>query len=207
MDSKLVETNKKVPVKFPKIKLTVIKENGYCYHNYKLGDEFILDDFTHPPKHFCAGLMKSAFPVIYALTFGAEFKFRDNMKSLTVTCPDNGKLAFKVEVLDDKDQVIVKPQLEKPKGPNPKVLEIEVDEVSGPCVYNYKKGDKIRVKGLKTPEGFCGAAYSALFPVLFAMNFGAEFSFEADSKCKTGTTCPDNGNIKFKVRRIEEENK
>lgn len=188
-------------VKFPKLKCTVIEKKGYCYHNYEVGDEFILDDFTHPPKHFCAGFMKSAFPCMYALTFGAEFKFMDNMKSMKTTCPDGGKLTFKIEVLDDQGKVIIKPKPEVSTGPNPKDLEIEVEEVSGHCFYGYKKGDKFQVKGLRTPEGFCGAAYSMLFPVLFALNFGAEFSFEENPVCKTGSTCPDGGNIKFKVRR------
>ena len=198
-----MDQDKKMPrVKFPKLKMTVIEQKGYCYHEYKVGDEFILDDFTHPPKHFCAGLIKSAFPCLYALTFGGEFKFMENTKSIKTTCPDNAKLTFKIEVLDDEDKVVNKPQVEKPK-PNPKDLEIEVQEVCGHCFFGYKKGDKFRVKGLKTPDGFCGAAYSVLFPVLFALNFGASFSFEKDPVCKTGTACPDGGNLKFKVRRIE----
>ena len=193
---------KKMPrVKFPKFKLTLIKQEGYCYHNYKVGDEFILDDFTHPPKHFCTGIVKSAFPCLYALTFGANFKFMPNTKSITTTCPDNGKLTFKIEVLDDEGKVVNEPQKEKPKGPSPKTLEIEVQEVTGHCFYGYKKGDKFEVTGLATPAGFCGAAYSVLFPVLFALNFDANFSFEDDPNCKTGITCPDGGNIKFKIRR------
>ncbi|MBN2120611.1 MAG: TIGR04076 family protein [Candidatus Omnitrophica bacterium] len=191
-------------VKFPRLKLTVIKKEGYCYHNYDVGDELILDDFTHPPKDFCLGLAKSAFSCLYALTFGASFGFMENTKSINTTCPDNAKLSFKIEVLDDKGKVTFLPQKEKPKGPNPKTFEIEVEEVRGYCHYGYKKGDIFKVKGLKTPEGFCGAAYSVLFPVLFALNFGASFSFEKDPDCKTGTACPDNGYIKFKVRRLEQ---
>ena len=145
--------------------------------------------------------MKSAFPVCYALTFGGEFKFRQNTKSLEVTCPDNAKLTFKVEALDEAGRVIDKPQTEKPAGPNPKTMEIEVQAVRGHCHYHYKVGDKIEVKGLKTPEGFCGAAYSCLFPVLFGMNFGTAFPFEEDPDCKTGIACPDGGNIIFKIRR------
>ncbi|MBU0694853.1 MAG: TIGR04076 family protein [Candidatus Omnitrophica bacterium] len=189
-------------VNFPKLKLTVIKKLGHCYHNYEVGDEFILEDFTHPPKNFCTGLVKSAFPCLYGLTFGAEFKFMQNTKSITVTCPDNAKLSFKIEVLDSQDKVVISPQKEKPKGPSPKILEVEVDEVCGHCFFGYKKGDRFQVTGLKTPDGFCGAAYSILFPVLFALNFGASFSFEENPLCKTGITCPDGGNIRFKVRRI-----
>ncbi|MBU1121290.1 MAG: TIGR04076 family protein [Candidatus Omnitrophota bacterium] len=189
-------------VKFPKLKLTVIDKKDYCYHDYELGDEFILDDFTHPPKHFCSGLVKSIFPCLYALTFGASFKFMNNTKSITTTCPDAGKLTFKVEVVDDNGQVVVVPQVEKPKGPNPAKMVIEVQELTGHCFYGYKQGDKFEVTGLRTPDGFCGAAYSVLFSVLFALNFGASFSFEDNPVCKTGTTCPDGGNIKFKVTRL-----
>jgi uncharacterized repeat protein (TIGR04076 family) len=194
----------KVPrIKFPKLKFTVVKQEGYCYHGYKPGDEFIFDDFTHPPQHFCSGLMKSAFPVCYALTFGSEFKFRDNMRSLEVTCPDNAKLTFKIEVLDDAGKVAGKPKVAPPAGPNPQKLVIEVAQVRGKCHYGYKAGDTIELTGLRTPQGFCGAAYSCLFPVLFAMNFGASFSFEKDPDCKTGIACPDGGSIIFKVRRKE----
>lgn len=190
-------------VKFPKLKLTVLEQKGYCYHHYNVGDEIILDDFTHPPKDFCLGLSQSAFPCLYALTFGAKFPFMENMRSLKVTCPDDAKLTFKVEVLDDAGGVVVEPRVEKPKGPNPKDMEIEIEAVCGHCTFGYAQGQKWQVKGLKTPDGFCGAAYSALFPVLFALNFGAKFSFEEDENCKTGTACPDGGHMKFKVRRIQ----
>ncbi|MBN2482933.1 MAG: TIGR04076 family protein [Candidatus Omnitrophica bacterium] len=190
-------------VTFPKLKLTVLEIRGYCYHNYKIGDELILKDFTHPPEDFCLGLSQSAFPCLYALTFGAKFPFMENTRSINVTCPDNAKLTFKVEILDDAGNVIVEPRAEKPKGPNPKQLEIEVQETCGHCTFGYKPGDKWQVKGLKTPPEFCGAAYSVLFPVLFALNFGAKFTFEENEHCKTGTACPDGGHMKFKVRRIE----
>lgn len=195
------QERKRLRVKFPKLKLTVTKQEGYCYHNYNVGDEFILEDFTHPPEHFCAGLVKSVFPCLYALTFGAKFPFMENTSSIPVTCPDGGKLSFKVEMLDDEGEVVNTPRVAPPSGPSPKTMEIEVEDVTGPCFYKYKKGDKFEVTGLRTPEGFCGAAYSILFPVLFAANFGASWSFEEDPNCKTCITCPDGGNIKFKVRR------
>lgn len=202
MENSSLEKEREMPkIKFPKFKMTAIKQQGYCYHKYKVGDEFILDDFTHPPKHFCSGLIKSAFPCLYALTFGSEFGFMENTKSITTTCPDNGKLSFKIETLDDEGRVLVSAQKEKPKGPSPKTLEVEIEEVRGHCFYGYKKGDVFTLKGLKTPNGFCGAAYSILFPVLFALNFGASYSFEKDPNCKTGITCPDGGNISFKIRR------
>ena len=41
-----------VETPFPKLKLTVNKVGGHCYHNYKLGDVLILEDFTHPRSIF-----------------------------------------------------------------------------------------------------------------------------------------------------------
>ncbi len=193
-------------MRFPKLKFTVLKnEDGFCYHNYKVGDEFILDDFTHAPKNFCLGIAHAAFPCMHALTFGGRFPFRENTASICATCPDGGKMAFKIELLDENGNVVVEPQKEKPKGPNPKRMLIEVEYSDQTCPYGYKVGDQWEVKGLRTPAEMCGAAYHLLFPVLFEMNFGASFSFEKNPLCKTGITCPDGGKVKFKVTRLEDE--
>jgi len=191
------------PMKFPKLKFTVLKnEDGFCYHHYKVGQEIILDDFTHAPQHFCLGIAHAAFPCMHTLTFGGRFPFMENTASITTTCPDGGKMAFKIELLDEDGHVVVEPQKEKPKGPNPKKMLIEVEYSDNTCTYGYKVGDSWEVEGLKTPPGMCGAAYHLLFPVLFEMNFGATFDFEKDPVCKTGITCPDGGKIKFKVKRL-----
>lgn len=210
---------------FPKLKLTVTGVFGLCYHGYKIGDELILEDFTHPPKHFCLGLAHALFPVIYALSFGSCFPFRDNQRSLLVTCPDGGKLEFKAEILDrdGKAQVIPKdpnfsrqaisseggipPVCKEPaagKGPNPKKMVIEVVQAKGKCAFGYKVGDKWETQGLKCIPGFCGAAFHCAFPALFALNFGAKFFFMPNPDSIDTVTCPDGGNIVFKVTRIEE---
>jgi uncharacterized repeat protein (TIGR04076 family) len=195
---------KAAALKFSKLKFTVIKaDEDFCYHGYKVGDEFILDDFTHAPKNFCLAVAHAAFPCMHALTFGGRFPFRENTASICTTCPDGGKMAFKIELLDDNGNVVVVPQKEKPKGPNPKKMEIGVEYSDNTCVYGYKVGDKWQVEGLRTPAGMCGAAYHLLFPVLFELNFGATFNFEKDPSCKTGITCPDGGKVKFKVKRLE----
>lgn len=202
--SELRKTVKKTRVKFPRFRLTVTKQEGYCYHLYKVGDQFTFKDFTHPPQDFCQGAMHSLFPCMYALTFGAEFPFMDNVLSIRTTCPDGKKVEFLVEIIDEQGEVVKKPKPQTHQGPNPKTMEIEVKECAGKCFYNYKAGDKIEVKGLKTPEGFCGAAYHMMFPVLFALNFGAKFSFEDNPNSLSTPTCPDGGNIIFKVTRKEE---
>ena len=60
--------------------------------------------------------------------------------------PEEGKLTFKIELLDDEGKVVVCPRKEMPAGPNPKELEIEVEAVTAKCHYGYKVGDKITVK-------------------------------------------------------------
>lgn len=189
---------------FPKLKLTVTGVFGECYHGYKAGEEIILEDFTHPPKHFCLGLAHALFPVIYALSFGARFGFRDNQRSLLVTCPDGGKLEFKAEVLDKEGKVEALPKDPNHKF-NPKKMVIEVVKAKGKCAFGYKVGDKWETLGLKCIPGFCGAAFHTAFPALFALNFGAKFFFMDDPDSVDTVTCPDGGNIVFKVTRVAED--
>ncbi len=193
-----------VKTPFPKLKLTVNKVEGHCYHGYKIGDEIILEDFTHPPKHFCLGLAHALFPVIYALSFAGHFPFMDNQRSLLITCPDGGKLEFKAEVLDIEGKVAVLAKDPTYKGPRPKKMLVEVVKTKGKCAYGYKVGDKFEVKGLKCIPDMCGAAYHLMFPALFALNFGAKFFFMDDPDSIDTVTCPDGGNIVFKITRISE---
>ena len=188
---------------FPKLKLIVSGVSGECYHGYKVGDEIILEDFTHGPKHFCLGLAHALFPVIYALSFGARFGFRDNQRSLLVTCPDGGKLEFKAEILDKQGKIEILPREASHKGFNPRKMIIEVVKAKGKCTFGYKVGDKWETQGLKCIPGFCGAAFHTAFPALFALNFGAKFFFMDSPNSIDTVTCPDGGNIIFKVTRVE----
>ncbi|MCX5698793.1 MAG: TIGR04076 family protein [Candidatus Omnitrophica bacterium] len=218
---------------FARLKLTVTQVLGECYHGYKIGDEIILEDFTHGPKHFCLGLAHALFPVIYALSFGAKFGFRDNQRSLLVTCPDGGKLEFKAEILDQQGNVEILPSIKvtvplpspphkgegieteslnidkvtaiftNHKGPQPKKMILEVARAKGKCAFGYKVGDKWETAGLKCIPGFCGAAFHTAFPALFALNFGAKFHFMDNPDAIDTVTCPDGGNIVFRVTRVE----
>jgi len=182
--------------------ITVTKVVGRCYRGYKEGDQFRLSDFTHVPDDFCQGAGTVLFPVMYALSFGAEFPFNDNTRSMRTFCPDAGAVEFLTEVITPSGEVEFKPKPENYK-PNPKQLELVVEEVTGHCVFGYKPGDVIRTTGLKLPGGFCAAAYNAIFPVLFALNFGATFPFSKDGASNERITCPDGAKIRFKARRVE----
>lgn len=188
---------------FPKLRLTVINVFGHCYHGYKQGEEIILEDFTHPPKYFCLGLAEVLFPVIYALSWGATFPFMENQRSLLVTCPDGGKLEFKAEILDKQGKAAVIPKNPNFKGPNPQKMVLEVVQAKGKCTFGYKVGDKWETTGLKCIPDFCGAAFHTAFPALFALNFGAKFFFMPNPDSIDTVTCPDGGNIVFKVTRVD----
>jgi len=149
-------------------------------------------------------LAHALFPVIYALSFGAKFGFRDNQRSLLVTCPDGGKLEFQAEIFDKGGSIENVPKDPNHKGPNPKKMVIEVVQSKGKCTFGYKVGDRWETMGLKCIPGFCGAAFHTAFPALFALNFGAKFFFMKDENSIDTVTCPDGGNIIFKVTRIEE---
>jgi uncharacterized repeat protein (TIGR04076 family) len=183
------------------LRVTVTQVREECYRGYKVGDTFVFDDFTKTPAGFCAGASTVLFPCLYALTFGAEFQFMDNPRSLTSFCPDGGKVEFKAEVLKPSGEVEQGVKREH-HGPNPKKMIIRVEEVTGHCAYDYKEGDTIEVTGLRTPEGFCGGAYNALFPVLFALNMGAKYPWEPNNRI-TRVTCPDGANIRFSVTRVD----
>ncbi|MFA4842344.1 MAG: TIGR04076 family protein [Candidatus Omnitrophota bacterium] len=189
---------------FPKLKLTVVGVGGKCYHGYKIGDELILDDFTHPPQYFCLGLAHVLFPVIYSLSFGAKFPFSENQRSLKITCPDGGKLEFRAEILDKEGKAEFVPKDPNWKGPKPKKMTIEVVSAKGKCTFGYKVGDIWETTGLKCIPGFCGAAFHTAFPALFALNFGAKFFFMKNPDSIDTVTCPDGGNIVFKVTRAGE---
>jgi len=218
----IFSARKRLRMEFSGLRATVTKQEGFCYHRYKVGDQFTFKDFTHPPQDFCLGAVHSMFPAMYALTFGAEFPFMENTKSLLTTCPDGKKVEFLIEMVDKEGRVISKPRPQTPpgpspegtglpvplkEGPKPKTLEIEVKECTGKCFYGYKAGDKITVRGLKTPEGFCGAAYHMMFPTLFALNFGATYPFMENPNSLDTPTCPDGGHVVFKLTRVEEKDK
>lgn len=205
-DKDAIDEKKKPKQNFHDVPLlvTVSKVREECYRGYKVGDTFLFKDFTKTPDGFCQGAATVLFPCLYALTFGAEFQFQDNPRTIHTFCPDGGKVEFFTQVLTPSGEVEM--GVKKPHyGPNPKKMIISVEEVIGDCTYGYKPGDKIETTGLKTPEGFCGAAYNALFPVLFALNMGAKFPFSKHPSCNSRVTCPDGAKIRFKVTRVDEK--
>ena len=86
-----------------------------------------------------------------------------------------------------------------------KKFEIEVTKVCGHCSSGYKEGDVFTCDGLNTPnKPFCGGAYAILFPMQTALHSNGTFNFEENPLCKTNLTCPDNGNVTFKITLLSE---
>ncbi len=189
-------------LKFPKLLVSISKIREKCYQGYKEGDKFIFQDFTKTPQGFCQGAATVLFPCLYALTFGAEFPFEENPRSIHTSCPDGGRVEFFTQVLTEAGEIEIGKKQEQ-IGPKPKKMILSVEEVRGRCFYGYKAGDTFEITGLSTPKNFCGGAYNALFPVFFALNFGAKYPFTEDGGTISRVTCPDGANIRFKVRRME----
>jgi len=105
-------------LKFPRFLVTVSKVRGKCYQGYKEGDK---------PEGFCQGAATALFPCLYALTFGAEFPFEENPRSIHTSCPDGGRIEFFTQVLTDSGKIEIKKK-EKQSGPNPKKMIISVEE-------------------------------------------------------------------------------
>lgn len=88
-------------------------------------------------------------------------------------------------------------------GPRICKFKVTVEKISGKCNANYVQGQEFIFNGMGTPENFCGGAYHVMFPAIFAMKFGAVFPFEKEPGV-AHSTCPDNGYVTFKIKRMEE---
>ncbi|HOW36163.1 MAG TPA: TIGR04076 family protein [Candidatus Omnitrophota bacterium] len=187
---------------FPKLRLTIVENSGYCYHDYFVGQQFILDDFTHAPKHFCLGIAQNVFPTLYALTFGAQFNDLENASSAIVTCPDHAKMKFLVELLNADGNVVVTKKNQADKNKKPK-LRASIYEVMGKgCTCGYKLGQTFEIDGLKTPANFCATAYAMMFPAVYALYHGANYKHMNPQNQINTLTCPMGGN-RFKLERLE----
>lgn len=81
--------------------------------------------------------------------------------------------------------------------------EIEIEKVKENCSCSYKKGDKFIFNGFETLEKFCGGAYVVAYPIISVFEFGGQFKLEDNPNSKTRLSCPNNGNIIFKVVKID----
>ena len=73
-----------------------------------------------------------------------------------------------------------------------------------PCHNGHKVGDEW-VFRYNTPEGMCSLAFNAIYPMVWALQFGATFPWQEDPDVTT-VSCPDpEVNNVFELRRITRE--
>ncbi|WP_455368175.1 TIGR04076 family protein [[Eubacterium] cellulosolvens] len=79
-------------------------------------------------------------------------------------------------------------------------LIITVKEIKGTCAAN-KVGDRIEVVGDEIKGKICSMAMHAIFPYIFAMQYGADFPW-LENKDEILAYCPDpTGLALFEIKR------
>ena len=81
-------------------------------------------------------------------------------------------------------------------------VRAEVVKVRRHCPLGHKVGDAWEI-GEKTPEGLCIYAFLAFSPGWSALRTGGRFSWETDADA-AHFACPDQGEVVFELRRIQE---
>ena len=82
-------------------------------------------------------------------------------------------------------------------------IRAEVVKVRRHCPLGHKVGDAWEF-GEKTPEGLCIYAFLAFSPAWSALRTGGRFSWEEDSEA-AHFACPDEGEVVFELRRVQEQ--
>lgn len=79
-----------------------------------------------------------------------------------------------------------------------------VKSIGGVCAF-HEVGDQIIYDGRSIEGHFCGSAFVAMMPTMYAMRYVAEFPW-LEGKDVTTFACPDAENpVVFEIRRVEEE--
>lgn len=81
-------------------------------------------------------------------------------------------------------------------------LIITVKEIKGTCAAN-KVGDIIEVVGDEIKGNICPMALHAIFPYMFALQYGADFPW-LDNKDEIVAYCPDPAGLAlFEIKRVK----
>jgi uncharacterized repeat protein (TIGR04076 family) len=84
--------------------------------------------------------------------------------------------------------------------------KVNVKVVSGKCNQGFHKiGDSFAITQ-RTPEGMCTSAFSAIFPLVFALQCGGRMFWE-DDPYVTYASCPDDTGLVFEIRLAPERAK
>ncbi|MBA7587302.1 hypothetical protein ES708_29328 [subsurface metagenome] len=69
-------------------------------------------------------------------------------------------------------------------------VAVRVISQKGHCTAGHKVGDEWVIKNQMTPAGMCAYAFSAVFPFLQVLAYGAAFPWESNPDTTT-VACPD----------------
>jgi len=70
-----------------KVVARIVSQKGICSLGHKVGDEFVIGDYT--PAGMCSWAFYTLFPFATALQFGGVFPWEDNPGKAVVACPDS----------------------------------------------------------------------------------------------------------------------
>jgi len=93
--------------------------------------------------------------------------------------------------------------------PPPNDIEVTVKSVTGACPYNHKAGDRIyfdgkTIRSTSAQGGICYNALMVLLPKIYALQYGAEFPWEAKDGGVVTMTCGDDESpVFFEIRKIK----
>jgi uncharacterized repeat protein (TIGR04076 family) len=69
-----------------KVVARIVSQKGPCSLGHKVGDEFVIGDYT--PAGMCSWAFYTLFPFAAALQFGGVFPWESDPDKAVVACPD-----------------------------------------------------------------------------------------------------------------------
>ena len=70
-----------------KVVARIVSQKGICSLGHKVGDEFVIGDYT--PAGMCSWAFYTLFPFATALQFGGSFPWESDPDKAVVACPDS----------------------------------------------------------------------------------------------------------------------
>ena len=81
------------------IAVTVISQKGTCTQGHKVGDKWTIGSKT--PEGICAAAFHCLYSDARVLRYGGLFPWATDPTTITVTCPDEGKITFELKQLQE----------------------------------------------------------------------------------------------------------
>jgi uncharacterized repeat protein (TIGR04076 family) len=86
-----------------------------------------------------------------------------------------------------------------------KRIEVEVVNVNEKCTIGHEVGNKVIFENDIIEGKLCHTAMYCMLPKIFAMKYEANFPWCADNPNSDFHSCPNKGNVTFKITRLDLE--